>query len=87
MNATVATFTGQPGLVGKGGANKEIVKQIHRSLLQGIPSTNNKMFSADSSTKDFLFDQEVPQNDEFQRVTYFDRSNAFGFSDDKLGRL
>lgn len=60
MNATVANFTGQAGLVGKGGANKEIVKQIHRSLLQGIPSTNPKMFSADSSAQDFLFDQEVP---------------------------
>ena len=44
----------------KGGANKEIVKQIHRSLLQGIPATNPKVFSADSSAQDFLFDQEVP---------------------------
>ena len=41
MNATVAGFTGHQGLVGKNGANKEIVKQIHRSLLQGIPSTNH----------------------------------------------
>ena len=36
MNATVANFTGHAGLVGKNGANKDIVKQVHKSLLQGI---------------------------------------------------
>ena len=50
MNATVANFTDNGGLVGKGGANKDIVKQVHRSLMQGkLAPTNNNMNSLDSA--------------------------------------
>lgn len=45
------------------------------------------MYASNSSAQDVLFDTEVPKNDSYDRVKYFDRSNAFGFEDDKLGRL
>ena len=51
------------------------------------PSNTIGIFNSSQGFQDNLFDREVPQTDEYQRVTFFDRSNALGFSEDKLGRL
>ena len=59
MNATVANFTDTGGLVGKNGASKDIVKQVHKSLLQGKIVNNNHTPQVNSA-QDVLFEQEVP---------------------------
>lgn len=56
--------------------------------MRGPGENNSAMFTIPGGTvTNGFFDKEVPQTDEYQRVTFFDRSNAFGFSEDKLGRL
>ena len=64
-----------------------LLKELTRSLVKGPNGTTAKLFNPNATTNDQFFDREVPQQDEYQRVNFFDRSNAFGFSEDKLGRL
>ena len=54
------------------------------------PSANNSLGifnSANQTITNKFFDQEKPANDDYLRATFFDKTNALGFSDDKLGRL
>ena len=67
--------------------DEALLKELTRSLVKGPNGTTNKLFNPNMTTNGQFFEQEVPQQDEYQRVTFFDRSNAFGFSEDKLGRL
>ena len=59
------------------------------NMVSGVGKVNvDGLFSANTSQKNNeFFDQEVPLGKEYERVTFFDRSNALGFSEDKLGRL
>ena len=55
----------------------------------GVGKVNiDGIFSANTSHKNNeFFDEDIPLGKEYERVTFFDRSNALGFSEDKLGRL
>lgn len=72
-------------------SNKQdsILKHLNRSLMRGpADNKNSAMYTIPSTTiTENFFDAEVAKPDDYQRVTFFDRSNAFGFSEDKLGRL
>ena len=72
-----------------------ILKGYTRQMIQASDKRNGNVvpggvFSANTSANnnnEQFFDQEVPLGKEYERVTFFDRSNALGFSEDKLGRL
>ena len=68
---------------------ENILKQVNRSLMGGpVDNNNSGVFTIPGTTvTNGFFGNDPPPPDDYQRVTFFDRSNAFGFSEDKLGRL
>ena len=59
------------------------------SVIKGPAASHNNSMMVDpgQTIGANFFDKEMPQQNDFARVTFFDRSNELGFSDDKLGRL
>jgi len=59
-------------------------KGIQRGTSYGKQQLSNTFYN--QSTSDFN-EYHTDAQDDFARQTYFDKSAAFGMSDDKLGRL
>ena len=78
------------GSAAYGGKPEDFLKEVSRQIVGAGRSPTlppNGKTTLGTITNGF-FNQDVPQpEDDYQRVNLFDRSNAFGFSEDKLGRL
>ena len=69
------------------GAGVNVLKGLNRKIING-PSINGML--SPNKTMDQFFDTDITNSDnDYQRVAFFDQSNAMGFStnEDKLGRL
>ena len=71
------------------GAGVNVLKGLNRNIKNG-PDPSSMI--SPNKTLDQFFDtdiQNTPADNDYQRVAFFDQSNAMGFStnEDKLGRL